>query len=73
MDNTYRESALDKWLHKNKMKTKDLADMVGCTRPVIWKVKVGRPIWDKYASRIERLTGGEVCPVSKPFGRPRSR
>jgi len=71
MDDGFKSSPLEKWLHKNKMKTKEFADQVGCSRPIIWKVKIGLPIWDKYADRISRLTNGEIVPLGKPYGRPR--
>jgi hypothetical protein len=44
--------------------------MVGCSDPVICKVKKGIPIEPKIANRITELTGGEVIPKTQRKGRP---
>jgi hypothetical protein len=63
-------SDMGKWLKKNYINAKDFQKKVGCSRPIILKVKKGIPISPLYAKRIFDLTKGEVNPVSQPVGRP---
>lgn len=66
----YKDSDLERWLRKRNMKTARFAEMVGCSRPIIWKVKRGIPICPLYAKKIYDLTSGEVAPVYERVGRP---
>jgi hypothetical protein len=60
---------MEKWLRKKNMSTKEFVEKVGCSRPVVWKVKRGLPICPKYANKISKLTKGEVNPKIKAVGR----
>lgn len=70
MSSDYKDSDLERWLRKRNMKTTHFAALVGCTRPIIWKVKRGIPICPFYAKRIYELTSGEVVPIYERIGRP---
>lgn len=64
----FADSSMEKWLRKKNMSTTDFCKLVGCSRPVVWKVKRGIPISPKFAKKITELTDGEVCPKSEPVG-----
>jgi hypothetical protein len=66
---TCENSALEKWLRKKNMTTTHFVEMVGCSRPVVWKVKRGIPISPKYANRIIEITKGEIKPLTENVGR----
>lgn len=70
MSQEYKDSDLERWLRKRSMTTARFAELVGCSRPIIWKVKRGIPICPLYAKRIYDLTSGEVTPVYEFVGRP---
>ena len=70
MDTT--DSPLENWIRARNMTTTEFTKMVGCSRPVVWKVKRGIAICPKYARKIVELTKGEVMPVIEPVGRQRS-
>jgi len=59
----YRESQLEKWLRNRNMTTNEFLDLIGCSRPILWKVKRGKPITAAYAERIAKVTNGEIRPV----------
>lgn len=61
---------LETWIRKQCITTKSFTLMVGCSDPVICKVKKGIPIEPKIANRITELTGGEVIPKTQRKGRP---
>jgi hypothetical protein len=62
------KSDLHAWLQKRRIKTTAFAEMVQCTRAIIWKAKRGIPICPLFARRIRDLTGGEILPLSNPVG-----
>lgn len=64
------DSDLEKWLRSKFMTTNKIAELVGCSRQIIWKVKRGFPICPKYGQKIEEITGGAVQPVTEAVGRP---
>lgn len=64
-----KESELEKWLRDHEMTTNEFTKKVGCSRPVIWKVKRGIPICPLYAKRIAELTGGKIMPLMESVGR----
>jgi hypothetical protein len=66
----YKDSDMERWLRKRNMTTNRFAELVGCTRPILWKVKRGIPVCPLYANRIYELTSGEVVPVYERVGRP---
>lgn len=70
MQQNYEESKLENWLKKRHMSTKYFTNLVGCSRPVIWKVKRGIPICPEYAKRINQITEGEINPLFMSVGRP---
>ncbi len=70
MGQDYKDSDLERWLRKRNMKTARFVEMIGCSRPIIWKVKRGIPICPLYAKKIFDLTSGEVAPVYQCVGRP---
>jgi hypothetical protein len=51
------------------MTTNKFTELVGCSRPVVWKVKRGIPICPKYAKKIIEITKGEIIPLMQPIGR----
>lgn len=59
------DSALEKWLRKRNMTTNRFIELVGCSRPTLWKVKRDIPICPLYAKRIYQLTNGEIIPKVK--------
>jgi hypothetical protein len=63
-----KDSDLEKWIRKKAMTTKNFAELVGCSRTVIWKVKHDLPICPLYANRIIEITGGEVNPKIETVG-----
>lgn len=65
----YQDSDLEKWLREKQMSTNDFVKMIGCSRPVVWKVKRGIAICPLYARKIYDFTGGRVKPSIKPVGR----
>ncbi len=65
----YRESDLEKWLKERQMTTNDFVQLIGCSRPVVWKVKRGIPICPLYARKIYEFTGGKIRPLIKNVGR----
>ena len=65
----YRESDLEKWLKERQMTTNDFVQLIGCSRPVVWKVKRGIPICTLYARKIYEFTGGKIRPLIKNVGR----
>ena len=67
--NSIIESDLEKWIRKKHMTTVKFAELVGCTRPVIYKVKNNQPISPKFANKIVKITDGEVVPKVMPKGR----
>lgn len=69
-ENNFRDSELEKWLRSKNMTTKKFAELVGCTRIIIWKVKKGMPICPRYGERIKQITDGLVSPKIEPVGRP---
>ena len=69
MTQDYESSELERWLRKKHMSTNQLAAMVGCSRPVIWKVKKGIAICPLYAKRIYEITEGQVKPLMECVGR----
>ncbi len=69
MATDYRNSKLEVWLKKHGITTQGFADKVGCCRPLLWKVKRGLCISQKYADKISELTGGEVVPGVQNKGR----
>lgn len=66
----YENSDLEKWLRKRQMTTKKFTELVGCSRPVIWKVKRGIAICPLYAKKIYEITNGEINPLTEKVGRP---
>ena len=67
---TTKNSQLEKWLKDKKMSTNRFVELVGCSRPVIWKVKRGIAICPLYAKRVFDLTNGNVQPICEKVGRP---
>lgn len=66
-----KNSALEHWLRRMCMSTEQFCELVGCSRPIAWKVKRGIPIDTKYCKRIFSITNGEVSPLCNPKGRPK--
>lgn len=66
----FRDSDLERWLRFKGMTTKKFAELVGCSRIILWKVKKGMAICPKYGERIKELTDGQVSPKTEPVGRP---
>lgn len=66
----YHDSPLEIWLKKNKMSTNEFVEIIGCSRPTIWKAKRGIPISPKTAKRIYNFTNGEIKVESKSVGKP---
>lgn len=64
----YDDSPLEKWIRERNMTTNDFVSMVGCSRPVIWKVKKGLPICPMYAFKIMQITEGKVTPLVEKVG-----
>lgn len=64
-------SDLESWLRKRNMSNKRFVELVGCSRPIVWKVKRGIAICPLYAKKIHDLTNGEVCPLTEKVGRPK--
>jgi len=64
-------SPLEKWIRARNMTTTEFTNMVGCSRPVVWKVKRGIPICPKYARKIVEITRGEILPLIENVGRQR--
>ena len=62
-------SDLERWLRKRNMTTNRFVQLVGCSRPVVWKVKKGIAICPLYAKRIYEITEGEVRPLMEKVGR----
>ncbi len=65
----YQDSALEIWLKERMMSTNDFVKLIGCSRPVIWKVKRGIPICPLYARKIYEFTAGKIKPLMKNVGR----
>ena len=65
-----KNSLLEKWLRKRNMSTNKFVQLVGCSRPVVWKVKRGIPICPLYAKRIFDITEGQIVPIIENVGRP---
>lgn len=65
----YRESDLEAWLKDRQMSTKAFTQLIGCSRPVVWKVKRGIPICPLYARKIYEFTAGKIKPLMKTVGR----
>lgn len=61
-------SPMEKWLREKNMSSKEFCHQVGCSRPIVWKVKRLLPISPKYAKKIEELTEGKVCPKAERVG-----
>jgi len=70
MNQPYKDSDLEKWLRKRHMTTNKFVSLIGCSRPVVWKVKRGIAICPFYAKKIYEITGGEVKPLVEKVGRP---
>lgn len=68
MQSNVYNSNLEKWLRARHMTTKKFVELVGCSRPVVWKVKRGIAICPLYAKKIYELTGGEIRPLVHPVG-----
>jgi len=64
----YENSDLELWLRKKHMSTNEFVQLVGCSRPVVWKVKKGLPICPLYAKRIMEITLNEVNPKVELVG-----
>lgn len=64
-----KESDLEKWLRKRKMTTNHFTELVGCSRPTIWKVKRQIAISPRWAAQIAKLTHQEVKPLISAVGR----
>lgn len=64
---------LESWLRKRNMKTTSFAELVPCSRVVIWKVKRNIAIDTKLAERIHQITEGQVKPLSHPRGVGKTR
>ncbi|PWU06773.1 MAG: hypothetical protein C5B43_01285 [Verrucomicrobia bacterium] len=73
MSYDYKNSEMEKWLIKNHMSTTELAKRIGCSRPVILKVKYGKPICPMYAQRIMEMTKGKIKPKMNRVGRERGK
>jgi hypothetical protein len=69
MTQNAKDSTLEKWLRKRNMTTNRFVELVGCSRPIVWKVKRGIAICPLYAKRIHELTEGEVTPLVENVGR----
>jgi hypothetical protein len=69
MPSECKKSDLEIWLRKRQMTTNRFTELIGCSRPIIWKVKRGIAICPLYANRIYQLTGGEVKPIVEKVGR----
>lgn len=67
-ENGLDNSPMEKWLRERNMSTKEFSEKVGCSRPVIWKVKRRLAISPKFAKKIYELTEGEVSPKIEPVG-----
>ncbi len=70
MVNDCENSDLERWLRQRNMTTKHFVELVGCSRPVIWRVKKGIAICPMYAKRIYEITEGQVKPIVENVGRP---
>lgn len=66
----HENSKLEKWLRKRNMTTQSFANLVGCSRQIIWKAKTGSTICPLYANKIYLHTNGEVMPASENVGHP---
>lgn len=66
---TYDKSDLENWLKVRGMSTNEFVKMIGCSRPVVWKVKRGIPICPRYADKIKEVTQGEIKPSFNFIGR----
>ena len=60
---------LETWLRKRNMTTKQFTEMVGCSRPVIWKAKKGLTISPQIAERIQKITNGQIDLNIEKMGR----
>ncbi len=60
---------LEIWLRHRNMSTIEFTKMVGCSRPVVLKVKKNIPICPKYADKIIELTNGLVEVLIENIGR----
>lgn len=69
-ENDFRNSTLERWLREQRMTTKKFAELVGCSRIILWKVKKGMAVSPKYGDKIRELTQGHVSPKTEPVGRP---
>lgn len=64
----WQDSKMEKWLQEKCMTTNEFTKKVGCTRMVIWKVKRGLGISQRFADKIVKLTKGEVVPSISRVG-----
>lgn len=64
---------LEAWLKENEMESSKLAEIIGVSRTVIWKVKKGRTVDEDTARKIRFVTGGKINPEFKPVGRPKKK
>ncbi len=58
-------SEMEKWLRKQNMTTLQFSKIIGCSRIVIWKVKVGKNIRKSFSEKILQFTQGQV--ISKTY------
>lgn len=63
-----KNSPLEKWLRNRNMTSKEFCEKVGCSRPVVGKVKKLLPISEKYAKKIHEVTQGEISPKIEKVG-----
>lgn len=59
---------LESWLRSKNMTTNEFAEIIQCSRQVLWKVKRNIPIDPKIALRISEATGSVIRPDSNPVG-----
>jgi biotin operon repressor len=64
-----KKSPMEIYLRKNNMSLKNFAEVIGCSRQTIWKIKKGMAITTDLSYRIFSCTRGEVQPKCAERGR----
>ena len=61
-------SDLERWLIRNNMTINELAEMVGCNRQTIRRIKQGDGVESRVANQVYFITSGAVNPQVKEKG-----
>lgn len=62
------ESDLEFWLKKSHMTINEFAELVGCHRETIRKIKQGGPVESRVARTVYFITNGFVNPLVRDKG-----